>query len=298
MSDPNTQPEPTMEEILASIRRIISEEEEGDGPEVPDADEKGSVIEEGDLSAALEEEAPELADEDAELEAALEAEMDPEDSPREPELEETVAEEPEPEPSEPELEETVAEEPEPEPNPDAEEVGQPLDLEGLAEESADFDETVLELTEFVDVEDLDDESTEDVDANDLVGDLEDLEDLDDERSMHDGEPAAGSQPALAPQLSATAEQVVDPTPLSKLDFSTLVSEEAAAQTSTAFVGFAEQLQQSRGVALGSSARTLEELVKDLLRPMLKEWLDENLPPLVQRLVEREIAKLAGHADDK
>ena len=32
--------------------------------------------------------------------------------------------------------------------------------------------------------------------------------------------------------------------------------------------------------------------------MLKEWLDYNLPPLVQRLVEREIGKLAGRADEK
>ena len=32
--------------------------------------------------------------------------------------------------------------------------------------------------------------------------------------------------------------------------------------------------------------------------MLKEWLDANLPPLVQRLVEREIAKLADRADQQ
>ena len=36
---------------------------------------------------------------------------------------------------------------------------------------------------------------------------------------------------------------------------------------------------------------LEGLVRDMLRPMLADWLDKNLPPMVERLVEREIARL-------
>ena len=38
-------------------------------------------------------------------------------------------------------------------------------------------------------------------------------------------------------------------------------------------------------------KTLEDLVKEMLRPMLKEWLDRNLPPMVERYVEREIVRL-------
>jgi hypothetical protein len=38
-------------------------------------------------------------------------------------------------------------------------------------------------------------------------------------------------------------------------------------------------------------KTLEDLVKEMLRPMLKEWLDRNLPPMVERFVEREIVRL-------
>ena len=37
--------------------------------------------------------------------------------------------------------------------------------------------------------------------------------------------------------------------------------------------------------------TLEGLVKDLLRPMVSEWLDANLPRLVEEMVAREIAKI-------
>ena len=44
---------------------------------------------------------------------------------------------------------------------------------------------------------------------------------------------------------------------------------------------------------GVATRTLEEVVMELLKPMLKAWLDENLPPLVEHLVKREIVKL-GH----
>jgi cell pole-organizing protein PopZ len=44
--------------------------------------------------------------------------------------------------------------------------------------------------------------------------------------------------------------------------------------------------------LTRNARTLEDLVKDMLKPMLKMWLDDNLPPLVERLVRAEIERVA------
>jgi hypothetical protein len=44
--------------------------------------------------------------------------------------------------------------------------------------------------------------------------------------------------------------------------------------------------------LVQNARTLEDLVKDMLRPMLKSWLDENLPGLVERLVRAEIERVS------
>lgn len=44
--------------------------------------------------------------------------------------------------------------------------------------------------------------------------------------------------------------------------------------------------------LASNARTLEDLVQDMLRPMLKTWLDDNLPGIVERLVRAEIERVA------
>ncbi len=45
-----------------------------------------------------------------------------------------------------------------------------------------------------------------------------------------------------------------------------------------------------------SARSLEDVVKDCLRPLLKDWLDRNLPTLCERLVQREIRRITGQID--
>lgn len=44
---------------------------------------------------------------------------------------------------------------------------------------------------------------------------------------------------------------------------------------------------------GSGAMTLDSLVVELLRPMLKQWLDQHLPEIVETMVQREIARITG-----
>ena len=44
--------------------------------------------------------------------------------------------------------------------------------------------------------------------------------------------------------------------------------------------------------LVQNARTLEDLVREMLRPMLKSWLDDNLPSMVERLVRAEIERVS------
>jgi cell pole-organizing protein PopZ len=44
--------------------------------------------------------------------------------------------------------------------------------------------------------------------------------------------------------------------------------------------------------LSNNARTLEDLVREMLRPMLKSWLDDNLPGLVERIVKAEIERVS------
>jgi uncharacterized protein len=45
--------------------------------------------------------------------------------------------------------------------------------------------------------------------------------------------------------------------------------------------------------LVENGRTLQDLVREMLRPMLKAWLDDNLPTLVERLVLVEIEQITG-----
>ena len=43
----------------------------------------------------------------------------------------------------------------------------------------------------------------------------------------------------------------------------------------------------------SGETSLEGLVREMLRPMLAEWLDQNLPGMVERMVQKEISRIAG-----
>jgi uncharacterized protein len=49
------------------------------------------------------------------------------------------------------------------------------------------------------------------------------------------------------------------------------------------------------LSIGAADRTLEEVVRDTLRPLLQAWLDDHLPELVERLVREEIARVVGEA---
>lgn len=53
---------------------------------------------------------------------------------------------------------------------------------------------------------------------------------------------------------------------------------------------AEAASPPRDLPLAAGQRTLEDLVREALRPLLQAWLDQNLPPLVERLVQAEVAK--------
>ena len=66
---------------------------------------------------------------------------------------------------------------------------------------------------------------------------------------------------------------------------------------------AAEASQAAFAALSSIAKTdagdghpLEGLVREMLRPMLKDWLDDNLPGLVEELVAKEIARIAAGRD--
>jgi cell pole-organizing protein PopZ len=73
----------------------------------------------------------------------------------------------------------------------------------------------------------------------------------------------------------------------------LVAPEAAAAAAMAMGNLMRTLAVDRRPKVWSDGPTLEDLVRVTLRPLLKEWLDENLPPLVERLVRVEIERVVG-----
>ncbi len=79
----------------------------------------------------------------------------------------------------------------------------------------------------------------------------------------------------------------------------LVGSNVIGAASSAFDRLNQAVQESEpppaasnpGPAMGAGGKTIEDMVKEMLRPMLKDWLDRNLPPMVERIVEREIVRL-------
>jgi cell pole-organizing protein PopZ len=78
------------------------------------------------------------------------------------------------------------------------------------------------------------------------------------------------------------------------DPGSLVAPEAAAAAASS-VGSLVRTLSSRSAQVHAGGPTIEDLVRDELRPMLKEWLDANLPPVVERLVRAEIERVVGRA---
>ena len=75
----------------------------------------------------------------------------------------------------------------------------------------------------------------------------------------------------------------------------LLGAEAETAASAAFASVAEvaaALESSRQ----SGGKSIEAAAKEVMRPMIREWLDANLPEIVERLVQREIERLSRRGD--
>jgi cell pole-organizing protein PopZ len=92
------------------------------------------------------------------------------------------------------------------------------------------------------------------------------------------------EPAPAPQPTPAPRPPEPPAPAG-LDEDRLISAATDASVGKAFNLLASTV-------LSNNALTLEDLVREMLRPMLKNWLDDNLPTIVERLVRTEIERVA------
>ena len=96
-----------------------------------------------------------------------------------------------------------------------------------------------------------------------------------------------SDPVIEPTLRTTAIPAAKPQAAPE----PIVSRQAAEATRGALDNLSRLLVKPEPSGDG----TLEGLVREMLRPMLREWIDANLPGMVEALVAREIAKITGSA---
>jgi uncharacterized protein len=88
-----------------------------------------------------------------------------------------------------------------------------------------------------------------------------------------------------PRAAQPRESAFDLPPTSPMDSPPILSRSTVSAVESAFNSLAHTV-------LSNNARTLEDLVKEMLRPMLKSWLDDNLPGLVERIVKAEIERVS------
>lgn len=100
-------------------------------------------------------------------------------------------------------------------------------------------------------------------------------------------PVAMEEPA--PQSGAATQASTDESLISGETFSASMAALSALRDSLNTPAPTPAARPSMGFRSGT---TVEDLAREALKPMLKEWLDQNLPSIVETLVQREISKFS------
>jgi len=77
----------------------------------------------------------------------------------------------------------------------------------------------------------------------------------------------------------------------KNEESNLVSEKVVDASANAISGMAKTIVAEKQIALGDSAITLEAITKELLNPLIKDWLEKNLSNIVEKVVTKEVERV-------
>ena len=113
------------------------------------------------------------------------------------------------------------------------------------------------------------------------------------------EDSRAPQPAPRPRKGAVEEVPAEPVEDDVLELDDPVSEASGILSSDAAAASRERLASLAALRQRAEAPpeagALEAVVREMLRPMLKDWLDENLPGIVETLVTREIARITGRS---
>lgn len=107
--------------------------------------------------------------------------------------------------------------------------------------------------------------------------------------------ARASERAVPVTAPAAAEETVleltENVPEDKTQAAPIVSADALAASRQALANLSRLVVKPDV----SGSDTLEGLVRDMLKPMLKDWLDAHLPGIVEQVVAQEVARITGQA---
>lgn len=138
---------------------------------------------------------------------------------------------------------------------------------------------------------------------------DDVLELDQFEVLPDPDPAAGGPVPAPPPILAEPAAVTEPPPAPPLPEpptpaplapslaaplgAPLVAPAAAAAAAVSVGALMRTLASERSTAVHRGGPTIEDLVREEVRPLLKDWLDTHLPPLVERLVRAEIERVVS-----
>ena len=135
------------------------------------------------------------------------------------------------------------------------------------EEEEEEEEDILELTD-----DMVDEPEEDLPPIDL---------------NYDPEPEPEPAPRMMPRFDPA--DLVD-------DVESLLAPPVQAASTSTLAELARAVARERGLGLGNGGLTLEDITREILRALIKDWLDQNLPYMIERIVKKEIEKMVNRAE--
>jgi cell pole-organizing protein PopZ len=104
------------------------------------------------------------------------------------------------------------------------------------------------------------------------------------------EPEPAPEPEAEPVILSAAH-----TSSGTVSADSLLAPETAAAAAVSVSSLLKSLSNERSTQVHRDGPTIEDLVREEIRPLLKDWLDQHLPPLVERLVRTEIERVAGRA---
>ena len=128
-----------------------------------------------------------------------------------------------------------------------------------------------------------------------VAELDALELTDSMMVEEQGQEEACDEPMPEPE-AVPPPQGIPEQPYQPYDQEGLVADQVEHASGSHIAQLAQAVAQERALTLGNQGITMEQLVREICTPVLKHWLDHNLPYMVERIVGQEIERIVSRSE--